>query len=166
MKLISWNVNGLRAVLRKNFLDYLAEERPDALCLQETKACEADVEAVWPSEYGAFWNSAEKKGYSGTAILTRIPPVQVTRGIGVAEHEHFLGPGRQTLGVTRRQRVDVVSHRRGRTLRRPPRPAVETRARRRDREHETRERRRACARGARRAASHRVSRTGICGWLP
>lgn len=87
MKLISWNVNGLRAVLRKNFLDYLAEERPDALCLQETKACEADVEAVWPSEYGAFWNSAEKKGYSGTAILTRIPPVQVTRGIGVAEHD-------------------------------------------------------------------------------
>jgi exodeoxyribonuclease-3 len=87
VKLISWNVNGLRAVLRKNFLEYLAEERPDILCLQETKASEADVEAVWPSEYGACWNSAEKKGYSGTAILTRIPPMQVTRGMGVAEHD-------------------------------------------------------------------------------
>ena len=87
MKLISWNVNGLRAILRKNFLEYLAEERPDILCLQETKASATDIDAVWPSEYAAHWNSAEKKGYSGTALLTRIPPIQVTRGIGVAEHD-------------------------------------------------------------------------------
>lgn len=87
MKLISWNVNGLRAILRKNFLEYLAEERPDILCLQETKASATDIDAVWPSEYAAYWNSAEKKGYSGTALLTRIPPIQVTRGIGVAEHD-------------------------------------------------------------------------------
>jgi len=87
VKLISWNVNGLRAILRKNFLEYLAEERPDILCLQETKASATDIDAVWPSEYAAYWNSAEKKGYSGTALLTRIPPIQVTRGIGVAEHD-------------------------------------------------------------------------------
>ncbi|MGE4178451.1 MAG: exodeoxyribonuclease III, partial [Limisphaerales bacterium] len=87
MKLISWNVNGLRAVLRKNFLEYLAQEGPDVLCLQETKATAEDVESVWPSEYSAHWNSAEKKGYSGTAILTRIPPVRMLCGIGVAEHD-------------------------------------------------------------------------------
>lgn len=91
MKLISWNVNGLRAVLRKNFLEYLATERPDVLCLQETKASAADVQPVWPSDYSAHWNSAERKGYSGTAILTRVAPLRVTTGIGMAEHD---GEGR------------------------------------------------------------------------
>lgn len=87
LKLISWNVNGLRAVLRKNFLAYLADEQPDILCLQETKAAAADVDPVWSSEYEAHWNAAEKKGYSGTAILTRVPPVRVTQGMGVTEHD-------------------------------------------------------------------------------
>jgi exodeoxyribonuclease III len=91
VKLISWNVNGLRAVLRKNFLDFLAQEDPDILCLQETKASPDQVEKVWPSHYVDFWNSALKKGYSGTAILTRSKPMEVTCGIGAAEHD---GEGR------------------------------------------------------------------------
>jgi len=87
MKLISWNVNGLRAVLKKTLLTYLEEESPDILCLQETKCTPGDVAPVWPSRYEAFWNSAEKKGYSGTAILSRHRPLQVTQGIGVARHD-------------------------------------------------------------------------------
>ena len=87
MKLISWNVNGLRAVLKKNFLEYLAEESPDILCLQETKASPEQVEQLWPSTYTTFWNSAEKKGYSGTAIFTRKRPTKVSQGIGIAGHD-------------------------------------------------------------------------------
>jgi exodeoxyribonuclease-3 len=87
VKLLSWNVNGLRAVLRKNFLDFLAAETPDILCLQETKCRPEDVEQLWPADYTTYWNSAEKKGYSGTAIFTRTRPLQVTQGIGVAEHD-------------------------------------------------------------------------------
>ncbi len=88
MKLLSWNVNGLRAVLRKNFLEFLAAETPDILCLQETKCRPEDVEQLWPADYTTYWNSAEKKGYSGTAIFTRTRPLQVTQGIGLAEHDH------------------------------------------------------------------------------
>ncbi|MBI3880542.1 MAG: exodeoxyribonuclease III [Verrucomicrobia bacterium] len=88
MKLISWNVNGLRAVLRKNFLDYLAAESPDILCLQETKCTPGDVEPVWPAHYSAHWNSAVKKGYSGTAILTKHAPLKVTQGIGHDAHDN------------------------------------------------------------------------------
>jgi len=87
VKLISWNVNGLRAVLRKNFLEYLRAEAPDILCLQETKAGPDDVEPVWPAEYSAWWSVAQKKGYSGTAILSRHPPIRVTTGIGVDQHD-------------------------------------------------------------------------------
>ena len=87
MKLISWNVNGLRAVLKKTLLQYLDEESPDILCLQETKCTAADVSPVWPSQYETFWNSAEKKGYSGTAILSRHHPLRVTSGIGIAQHD-------------------------------------------------------------------------------
>jgi exodeoxyribonuclease-3 len=87
VKLISWNVNGLRAVLKKNFLDYLAEEKPDILCLQETKCTPDDVEQLWPAAYATFWNSAEKRGYSGTAIFTKTRPLKVTQGIGAAEHD-------------------------------------------------------------------------------
>ena len=86
MKLISWNVNGLRAVMRKNFAEFLAAEAPDILALQETKCTETDVEPDWPG-YSAFWNSAEKKGYSGTAILSRVAPLNVSTGIGIAEHD-------------------------------------------------------------------------------
>jgi exodeoxyribonuclease-3 len=87
VKLISWNVNGLRAVLRKNFLDYLAGERPDVLCLQETKCTPDDVEQLWPAAYTTYWNSAEKKGYAGTAIFTRQRPLQISTGIGRAAHD-------------------------------------------------------------------------------
>ena len=88
MKLISWNVNGLRAVLRKNFLEFLAAESPDILCLQETKARPEDVPPVWPGHYSTYWNSAVKKGYSGTAIFTRVPPLHVTTGIMVDDHDN------------------------------------------------------------------------------
>lgn len=87
MKLISWNVNGLRAVLRKKFLDYLATEAPDILCLQETKATPDDVEQLWPNTYTTYWNSAQKKGYSGTAIFTLHKPLSVTQGIAIDEHD-------------------------------------------------------------------------------
>jgi exodeoxyribonuclease-3 len=91
VKLISWNVNGLRAVLRKNFLDYLADEKPDVLCLQETKCTPDDVEQLWPATYTTYWNCAEKKGYSGTAIFSRSRPSRITLGIGAGEHD---GEGR------------------------------------------------------------------------
>jgi exodeoxyribonuclease-3 len=87
MKLISWNVNGLRAALRKGFLDYLAAEAPDLLCLQETR-CDPDaLEPLWSAEYATHWNVAEKKGYAGTALLTRVRPLRVTRGIRQPEHD-------------------------------------------------------------------------------
>ena len=88
MKLISWNVNGLRAVLRKNFLEYLDGERPDVLCLQETKAGPDQVEQLWPATYTTYWNTAAKKGYSGTAIFTRERPLKIDNGIGQAEHDN------------------------------------------------------------------------------
>jgi exodeoxyribonuclease-3 len=87
MKIISWNVNGLRAVLRKNFLEFLAAEQPDILCLQETKCRPEQVEQLWPTSYTTFWNSAEKPGYSGTAIFTKTRPLNVTPHLGVAEHD-------------------------------------------------------------------------------
>jgi exodeoxyribonuclease-3 len=88
VKLVSWNVNGLRAILRKNFLEFLEQEGPDILCVQETKASPNDVEQLWPSTYTTFWNEEQKKGYSGTAIFTRSRPVQVTRGIGHKAHDN------------------------------------------------------------------------------
>ena len=87
MKIISWNVNGLRAVLRKNFLEFIEAEQPDVLCLQETKCTSQDVEGLWTSGFSSHWNCAEKKGYSGTALFARTPPAQVTTGIGLAEHD-------------------------------------------------------------------------------
>lgn len=87
MKIISWNVNGLRSVLRKNFLEYLDSESPDILCLQETRCSPDDTEQLWPASYSTWWNVAEKKGYSGTAIFSRARPLQVWPGIGVPEHD-------------------------------------------------------------------------------
>ncbi len=87
MKLISWNVNGLRAVLKKNFLEYLAAEQPDVLCLQETKCTPDQVEQLWPAHYVTYWNCAQKKGYSGTAIFTKERPLKVTPDIGISEHD-------------------------------------------------------------------------------
>jgi exodeoxyribonuclease-3 len=91
VKIISWNVNGLRSVLRKNFLEYFDEEKPDVICIQETKAGPDDVEQLWPVTHTSFWNTAQKKGYAGTAILTRPRPAAVTRGIGRPAHD---GEGR------------------------------------------------------------------------
>jgi exodeoxyribonuclease-3 len=87
MKLVSWNVNGLRAVLRKNFLAYLEEENPDVLCLQETKAGPNDVEQLWPALYTTYWNTAERKGYSGTCIFTKSRPIRISNGIGQPSHD-------------------------------------------------------------------------------
>ena len=91
VKLISWNVNGIRAVLKKNFLEYVSDEAPDILCLQETKAEEHQVEALWPAHYTTYWNSAQKKGYSGTAIFTKDRPIKTSLGIG---HDHHDQEGR------------------------------------------------------------------------
>jgi len=88
VKLVSWNVNGLRAVLRKKFLDYLDAEKPHILCLQETKAGPNDVEQLWPAAYTTYWNTAQKKGYAGTAIFTKSRPLKVTNGLGIAEHDN------------------------------------------------------------------------------
>jgi exodeoxyribonuclease-3 len=88
MKLISWNVNGLRAVLKKNFVEFLDAEQPDILCLQETKCSPEQIEQLWPRHYTAYWNSAHKKGYSGTAIFTKEIPLKITPHIGIAEHDN------------------------------------------------------------------------------
>ncbi|MCW6652846.1 exodeoxyribonuclease III [Aerococcaceae bacterium NML210727] len=89
MKLSTWNVNGIRSVLNKGALQaYLAEAQPDILCLQETKALPAQVEYDFAAEgYHIYWNSAVKKGYSGTAILTKKVPLSVTYGIGIEVHD-------------------------------------------------------------------------------
>lgn len=88
MKIVSWNVNGVRAALKKGFLDFVASSDADVICLQETKANPGDVQHVaWPKGYEIHWNSAEKKGYSGTAVLTRVKPRATRKGIGVAEHD-------------------------------------------------------------------------------
>lgn len=86
MKLISWNVNGLRACLGKGFLDFFQEADADVVCLQETKMQQGQAELTLPG-YEQYWNSAVKKGYSGTAVFTRIPPLSVSYGIGLPEHD-------------------------------------------------------------------------------
>ena len=86
MKLVSWNVNGLRACLGKGFLDFFSAADADAVCLQETKMHQEQADLELPV-YQQFWNSAEKKGYSGTAVFTRVLPLNVTYGIGMAEHD-------------------------------------------------------------------------------
>lgn len=87
MKLISWNVNGLRACLTKGFMDYFNSESADFFCLQEIKLSAGQLE--WEAKgYYAYWNYAEKKGYSGTAIFTKHEPMSVAYGIGIPEHDH------------------------------------------------------------------------------
>ncbi|MGB6220977.1 exodeoxyribonuclease III [Haloferula sp.] len=88
MKLISWNVNGIRACLKKGLGDFVAEESPDILCLQETKARPEQVEL--PLEFAglhASWNSAQKAGYSGVAVFSREEPLSIEHGIGIEEHD-------------------------------------------------------------------------------
>lgn len=86
MRLISWNVNGIRAVLKKNFLAFIETAAPEVLCVQETKAAPEQVNLALPG-YHQFWNTAERKGYAGTAIFTKIAPLSVRRDLGVAEHD-------------------------------------------------------------------------------
>ncbi len=86
-KFISWNVNGLRACIGKNtFYEFLQQEAPDAICLQETKLQEGQIQVDLPG-YHQYWNYAVKKGYSGTAIFTREEPLSVQYGIGIPEHD-------------------------------------------------------------------------------
>ena len=87
MKLISWNVNGLRACVQKNFMEAFQSLDADVFCVQETKLQEGQIELALDGYY-QYWNYAEKKGYSGTAIFTRQEPVAVTYGIGIEEHDH------------------------------------------------------------------------------
>ena len=87
MKLISWNVNGLRACVGKNFMEAFESLDADVFCLQETKLQEGQIDLDLPG-YHAYWNYAEKKGYSGTAVFTKTEPLSVTYGIGAPEHDH------------------------------------------------------------------------------
>jgi exodeoxyribonuclease-3 len=88
MIIASWNVNGVRAALKKGLLEWMASNGADVVCLQETKARPEDVRDVaWPRGWTVLWNSAEKKGYSGTAVFSRIPPKSVGLGIGVPGHD-------------------------------------------------------------------------------
>ena len=87
MKLISWNVNGLRACVGKNFMEDFKKLDADIFCLQETKLQEGQIELDLPG-YHQYWNYAEKRGYSGTAIFTKEEPLSVAYGIGIEEHDH------------------------------------------------------------------------------
>ncbi|KSV57943.1 exodeoxyribonuclease III [Acetivibrio ethanolgignens] len=86
MKFISWNVNGLRACIQKGFLDIFNEIDADIFCLQETKLQEGQIDLELPG-YHQYWNYAEKKGYSGTAVFTKKEPLSVSYGIGIPEHD-------------------------------------------------------------------------------
>lgn len=86
MKFISWNVNGLRAVCGKGFADIFVELDADFVCLQETKLQAGQIDLEFPG-YSSYWDYAEKKGYSGTVIYTKVPPLSVSYGIGIPEHD-------------------------------------------------------------------------------
>ena len=84
MKLISWNVNGIRAVLKKGFYDFLEEQNPDIICIQETKAHKEQVDIELPNYQYQFWNSAIKKGYSGTAVFSKVEPLVGHRSYNIS----------------------------------------------------------------------------------
>ncbi|GAA0776335.1 exodeoxyribonuclease III [Clostridium subterminale] len=86
MKLISWNVNGIRACVQKGFLDFFKEVDADMFCIQESKVQGGQIELALEG-YHQYWNYAEKKGYSGTAIFTKVEPMNVSYGIGIEEHD-------------------------------------------------------------------------------
>ena len=86
MRLISWNVNGIRAAMGKGFLEFAQEQQPDILCVQETKMQAGQAEVPLPG-YHQYWCSAEKKGYSGTAVFSKEEPLSVEYGIGIDEHD-------------------------------------------------------------------------------
>ena len=86
MKLVSWNVNGIRACLNKGFDDFFKSINADIFCIQETKCQEGQVDLEYDG-YESFWNSAEKKGYSGTVVISKIKPINITYGIGKEKHD-------------------------------------------------------------------------------
>jgi exodeoxyribonuclease-3 len=86
LKFVSWNVNGLRAIINKNFADIFSDFDADFFCLQETKLQEGQIDLAFPG-YESYWNYADRKGYSGTAIFTKHKPLSVKLGIGAAEHD-------------------------------------------------------------------------------
>ena len=88
VKLISWNVNGIRAAIKKGFIDFLERHNPDVICLQETKAMPEQVDIVLDQYPHKFWNSAQKKGYSGTAIFSKIKPRNCYYDLGIDEHDN------------------------------------------------------------------------------
>lgn len=87
MKMISWNVNGLRACVGKGFIDFFDSVNADLFCLQETKLQEGQIDFE-PEGYYSYWNYADKKGYSGTAIFTKVEPISVQYGMGIDVHDH------------------------------------------------------------------------------
>ncbi|MGB5822459.1 MAG: exodeoxyribonuclease III [Proteocatella sp.] len=87
MKLVSWNVNGIRACVKKGFMDYFKDVNADVFCIQESKLQEGQIELALDG-YHQYWNYAQKKGYSGTAIFTRKEPLNVTYGLGIEEHDN------------------------------------------------------------------------------
>ena len=105
MKLISWNVNGLRACMGKGFLDFVAAEQPDMLCLQETKMQPGQADVPLEGGYREYWNSAEKKGYSGVALFTKTEPQSVTYGLGIEEHDHEVVSSPRLRRILPRYRV-------------------------------------------------------------
>ena len=86
-KLISWNVNGIRAVIRKGFLNFVEQYNPDIICVQETKARPEQVDLELPNYPFKYWNWAEKKGYSGTAIFSKIEPLNIVNGLDISKHD-------------------------------------------------------------------------------
>ena len=87
MKLISWNVNGIRACMGKGFMDFFNEADADIFALQETKVSEGQIDFK-PEGYFDYWNYADKKGYSGTAVFSKKEPISVSYGLGIDEHDH------------------------------------------------------------------------------
>ncbi len=98
MKLVSWNVNGIRACVTKGFLDFFNEVDADIFCLQETKLQEGQIELDLPG-YHQYWNYAEKKGYSGTAIFTKQEPISVNYGIQIEEHDKHQDHNNQNVNI-------------------------------------------------------------------
>ena len=87
MKFISWNVNGLRACMNKGFKEFMDSVDADVFCVQETKMQREQAEDLFFLGYEEYWNSAEKKGYSGTAVFSKVKPLTVTYGLGIEEHD-------------------------------------------------------------------------------
>ena len=87
MKIISWNVNGIRAVIKKGLLEFIERAAPEVLCIQETKARPEQVDFLLP-DYQQYWNAAERPGYAGTAIFTKTKPLGVKNDMGIAAHDH------------------------------------------------------------------------------